>query len=101
MKHRILLSLVAFIALLPLKALAQFGIVNDVDTKYATSLPKTGEQAPDFKMKTLEGKTFKLSSLKKKVIILNFWASWCPDCRGDMPEVENVSMNGLKTRQRS
>ena len=90
MKHRILLSLVAFIALLPLKALAQFGIVNDVDTKYATSLPKTGEQAPDFKMKTLEGKTFKLSSLKKKVIILDFWASWCPDCRGDMPEVKRI-----------
>ena len=59
----------------------------DMDTKYATELIQAGRQAPDFKMKTSEGKNFKLSQLKGKTVVLDFWASWCPDCRKDAPEV--------------
>ncbi len=68
-------------------AKAQFGPVTDMDTKYATELIKPGSTAPDFKMKTMDGKTFKLSQLKGKTVVLDFWASWCPDCRKDAPEV--------------
>ena len=60
---------------------------RDMDTKYATELIKKGSVAPDFKMKTIDGKTFKLSKLKGKTVVLDFWASWCPDCRKDAPEV--------------
>ncbi len=70
---------------------AQFGPEPDFDSKYATELVKAGVQAPDFKMKTIDGKTFKLSQLKGKTVVLDFWASWCPDCRKDAPEV--VRMN--------
>ncbi len=66
---------------------AQFGPEPDFDSKYATELVKAGVQAPDFKMKTIDGKTFKLSQLKGKTVVLDFWASWCPDCRKDAPEV--------------
>ncbi|MBR1546626.1 MAG: alpha/beta fold hydrolase [Prevotella sp.] len=66
---------------------AQFGPEPDFDDKYATELIKPGAVAPDFKMKTLDGKTFKLSQLKGKTVVLDFWASWCPDCRKDAPEV--------------
>ena len=66
---------------------AQFGTETDFDTKYATSLIQPGNIAPDFKMKTLDGKTFRLSQLKGKTVVLDFWASWCPDCRKDAPEV--------------
>ena len=66
---------------------AQFGPEPDFDSKYATELVKAGTQAPDFKMKTIDGKTFKLSQLKGKTVVLDFWASWCPDCRKDAPEV--------------
>ena len=66
---------------------AQFGPEPDFDSKYATELLKAGVQAPDFKMKTIDGKTFKLSQLKGKTVVLDFWASWCPDCRKDAPEV--------------
>ena len=66
---------------------AQFGPEPDFDSKYATELVKVGVQAPDFKMKTIDGKTFKLSQLKGKTVVLDFWASWCPDCRKDAPEV--------------
>ena len=66
---------------------AQFAPEPDFDSKYATELVKAGTVAPDFKMKTIDGKTFKLSQLKGKTVVLDFWASWCPDCRKDAPEV--------------
>ena len=61
--------------------------VADLDTKYATELIQKGMEAPDFKLKTPEGKPFRLSQLKGKTVVLDFWASWCPDCRKDAPEV--------------
>ena len=66
---------------------AQFGPEPDFDAKYATDLVQAGQTAPDFKMKTIDGKMFKLSQLKGKTVVLDFWASWCPDCRKDAPEM--------------
>ncbi|MBQ3630025.1 MAG: alpha/beta fold hydrolase [Prevotella sp.] len=60
---------------------------QDLDAKYATELLKPGTEAPDFKLKTLEGKSFKLSSLRGRYVVLDCWASWCPDCRKDIPNV--------------
>lgn len=62
----------------------------DFDAKYATDLIKPGTMAPDFKMKTIDGKTIQLSKLKGKTVVLDFWASWCPDCRKDAPEVVHM-----------
>ena len=67
--------------------MAQPMMPHDLDTKYTTELIKKGTEAPDFKLKTPEGKNFKLSQLKGKTVVLDFWASWCPDCRKDAPEV--------------
>ncbi|NRD79602.1 TlpA family protein disulfide reductase [Bacillus sp. BRMEA1] len=47
-----------------------------------------GAKAPDFELKTLTGETVKLSSLKGKKVMLNFWATWCPPCKAEMPEIE-------------
>lgn len=46
---------------------------------------RVGESAPDFELHDLQGKSHTLSSLKGKVILLNFWASWCPPCLSEMP----------------
>jgi thiol-disulfide isomerase/thioredoxin len=49
-----------------------------------------GQPAVDFTFKTLEGKDQKLSDLKGKVVYLDFWASWCGPCRGEMPHAKKI-----------
>ena len=47
-----------------------------------------GNKAPEFELLTLDGKKVKLSDFASKKIILNFWATWCPPCRAEMPHME-------------
>jgi thiol-disulfide isomerase/thioredoxin len=53
-------------------------------------LPLAREKRPavDFSLKLVDGGTVTLSSLKGKVVFLNFWATWCPPCREEMPSME-------------
>ena len=49
---------------------------------------RKGELAPDFELKTLDGETVKLSDYKGQRVMLNFWATWCPPCRAEMPDMQ-------------
>ncbi len=52
--------------------------------------PHPNFAAPSFALADLSGQTVELSALQGKVVILNFWASWCPPCRAEMPELDRV-----------
>jgi peroxiredoxin len=54
---------------------------------------KVGDQAPDFVIEYLDGKTTKLSDLKGKMVMLQFTASWCAVCRKEMPYIEKDIWN--------
>jgi peroxiredoxin len=49
---------------------------------------EAGNLAPDFTLETLDGKTVRLSDYRGKTILLNFWATWCPPCRSEMPDMQ-------------
>ena len=52
--------------------------------------PRQGFLAPDFELTTSTGETVRLSDLRGKPLIVNFWASWCEPCRYEMPAMQRV-----------
>ena len=51
---------------------------------------KQGDAAPDFSLPSLKRNSARLADYKGKVVFLNFWATWCPPCRKEMPSMEDL-----------
>jgi thiol-disulfide isomerase/thioredoxin len=80
-----LLALVAAVGFLARQSFSQ-GEPGGKDT-----MSLKGQAAPDFSLQTLDGKSFKLSDQKGNVVMLDFWATWCPPCRESLPHVQKVA----------
>jgi len=50
--------------------------------------PKVGEMAPDFQMTLVDGTKVSMADLRGKVVVLNFWATWCVPCRQELPTLD-------------
>lgn len=52
--------------------------------------PQPGDIAPDFSLETFDGQPLKLSDLRGRIVVINFWASWCAPCRTEAPELQAI-----------
>lgn len=65
----------------------------------ATTLIKSGAMAPDFTVTLFDGSTVTLSDLKGKVVLLTFWATWCPPCRAELKRVQTDLIDRFADRE--
>jgi peroxiredoxin len=70
--------------LLAVAALLAFGLLRS----FRASPVRLGAPAPAFRLAGLNGQTVSLSDYRGKAVLLNFWATWCPDCREEFPVLE-------------
>ncbi|MCD6326255.1 TlpA family protein disulfide reductase [bacterium] len=85
-----------FLSILLLGMLSQQACSDEETTgtnspkKARTSRKSSGKLAPNFKLKSLKGDVVELKSLRGKVVVIDFWATWCPPCKITLPLVNNI-----------
>lgn len=102
-KVKLIISAVVFVGVIGIcgflyQSLSEgYSTQNEVKEEGITPEPSAADsgetekvEAPDFSVEDVEGNVVKLSDFKGKPVVLNFWASWCPPCKSEMPDFDKV-----------
>lgn len=82
-------GLLALLLLFVPPAMGQYAVTNLLITLELSDYP-SGMWPPPFKGQTIAGEAVSLANLKGRVVLVNFWASWCVECRPEMPMFEQL-----------
>ena len=85
-----IIGILAIISIFAILSIAVISIKHDTPAM-ASDIASVGSKAPDFILKDLDGKKVRLSDHEGQIVLLNFWATWCPPCRAEMPSMENLN----------
>ena len=91
-KAYIALAAIMLLAVSPSVVQAQ----NQAEEIAKTTIVKKGDKAPDFTVEMVDGSSVQLSKLKGKVVLINFWATWCPPCREELKHVQKELIDRFK-----
>ncbi len=64
--------------------------------KYTLTKPRDNPLAPEFILQDTDGKQHTLTDYRGKIVVINFWASWCPPCRDEMPSLQKAAEQLIK-----
>jgi peroxiredoxin len=67
------------------------GVVFLLLYRQRSQFPGLGDSGPDFTLPTLKGETLRLSNYRRQVVVLNFWATWCPPCIEETPSLKKFA----------